>query len=251
MRRGIYSNLTEHYHRARKDYPQAVLDYFNSISHGLSRFFVLDLGCGTGIATRQLASSQRFIIGCDPSCEMLKFALENRIPNTSYCLGRAEEIPFSDNTFDVITAFSAFHWMVFYDKEKSLQEIKRVLKLGGLLFIVQKRDTGRFTDDAQKIMNRYSTKIHVNPNFIYDPKDILIQSGFKNVVTKYFLATEKFTIEEALQLIQSMDTWNFVDKQKIKQLLTELQSDLNKKLEKAYIRRNLKVTVVSGYNRKV
>jgi ubiquinone/menaquinone biosynthesis C-methylase UbiE len=52
-----------------------------------------------------------------------------------YVTGSAERIPFSNNTFDAVTAFAAFHW---FDNKASLNEIKRVLKPGGIFFVVNK-----------------------------------------------------------------------------------------------------------------
>jgi ubiquinone/menaquinone biosynthesis C-methylase UbiE len=80
---------------------------------------LLDVGCGTGF------SLDFFDCGCtgvEPSKEMIaQSANKSRI-----VLGRAENLPFEDNSFDVVISVTAIH--NFEDIEKGLKEMKRVGK---------------------------------------------------------------------------------------------------------------------------
>ena len=53
---GDFGNLTSNYVLARQQFPQRVIELlFESIDSNTELPFILDVGCGTGIATRQLA----------------------------------------------------------------------------------------------------------------------------------------------------------------------------------------------------
>src|SRR5436190_24338965 len=75
---------------------------------------VLDLGCGSGWATRLVA--QRFhprkIVGIDISDEMVRRAEEQSkgIPNIEFLQGAAEEIPAVDDSFDKIFSIESFYY---------------------------------------------------------------------------------------------------------------------------------------------
>jgi ubiquinone/menaquinone biosynthesis C-methylase UbiE len=96
---------------------------------------VLDLGCGTGRFSEDLAV--RFnaqVIGIDPSKKMLEQALKKRRDSrVSYQLGRAEAIPLQDNSVDLIFISMVFHH--FDDPSLAARECGRVLRNQGTLFL--------------------------------------------------------------------------------------------------------------------
>jgi len=78
---------------------------------------LLDVGCGTGLSAKVFDCQ---ITGIDPSEELLK-----KCPFTTV-KGSAENMPFANNTFDVVIAVTSIH--NFDDLEQGLKEIKRVGK---------------------------------------------------------------------------------------------------------------------------
>lgn len=88
---------------------------------------ILDVACGTGIATALFAERRCMMTGVDPSEEMLMRARE-RLPNATFVAGRAEALPFESNAFDGAICAQAFHW---FDQPKALAELIRVVKPGG------------------------------------------------------------------------------------------------------------------------
>jgi SAM-dependent methyltransferase len=87
---------------------------------------VLDVGCGIGHATEPLAVRGCIVTGLDPDAARLASAQE-RLPNLRFVQGRAEELPFADNTFDGAICAQAYHR---FDQVKAMDELMRVVRPG-------------------------------------------------------------------------------------------------------------------------
>ena len=99
---------------------------------------VLDLACGTGDLTKALAEKGYRVTGLDISAEMMAIGKEKcryLTPKPSFVLGSAETIPFADGTFDAVTI--AFGLRNFDHRAQCLAEIRRVLKPGGRLAVLE------------------------------------------------------------------------------------------------------------------
>lgn len=101
----------------------------------------LDVATGTGDMTFYIAKKMpATIVGIDISDKMLNVALKKaekaRIETEiTFLHADAENIPFPNESFDIVTV--AFGVRNFNNLEKSLTEIKRVLKVGGQLMIIE------------------------------------------------------------------------------------------------------------------
>jgi ubiquinone/menaquinone biosynthesis C-methylase UbiE len=95
---------------------------------------VLDVACGTGVLARAVAKyhPDTSITGLDPNPGMLAVA-RKKSPTISWQQGRAEELPFDDESFDIV--LSQFGLMLFSSAKTALKEMKRVLKPGGYMII--------------------------------------------------------------------------------------------------------------------
>ncbi len=95
---------------------------------------VLDLACGTGDAGALLLNKAESVVGLDYSLPMLKVAKE-KYPEMLLVRGDALNTPFPDKAFDtVIVSLGLRH---FENPEKGLSEIRRVLKSGGEVRILE------------------------------------------------------------------------------------------------------------------
>lgn len=97
---------------------------------------LLDIGCGYGNIIRMSKDVFKFIIGIDISeitLNTLKKLLncKNTLLNIDLIVADVETMPFRQNTIDAVTAYSIIHHLP--NINKSLTEIHRVLKLGGVL----------------------------------------------------------------------------------------------------------------------
>jgi ubiquinone/menaquinone biosynthesis C-methylase UbiE len=96
---------------------------------------VLDVACGTGVLARQAlrrAGENGRVAGADPAPGMLAAAREIE-PSIDWLLCSAEDLHVDDETFDSV--ISQFGMMFFQDRQKSTDEMFRVLKPGGTLAI--------------------------------------------------------------------------------------------------------------------
>src|SRR5205807_52 len=103
---------------------------------------VLDLGCGSGWATRLLArlvgdGPEGFgqVVGLDVSDEMVRQAREasKDFENIMYVWGSAQQIPWEENFFDKVLSVESFYY--YPDQDRALMELFRVMAPRGSLFI--------------------------------------------------------------------------------------------------------------------
>ena len=105
---GRFGRLSAAYDAGRREFPSETVAYVAS-QMGSAHPFVLDLACGTGISTRQLAAAGIRVVGCDIDPRMVRYAT-GRGGGMGYVIGRAEAIPFRDQTFGAVACFRAYHW---------------------------------------------------------------------------------------------------------------------------------------------
>ncbi len=121
---------------------------------------ILELGCGCAEITRDIATSgtNRKIT----ALEVDEIAHEKNLqitdlPNVTFGLSGAQEIPLEDESVDVVFMFKSLHHVPIELMETSMREIKRVLKPGGLVYISEPVFAGEFNEilrlfhDEQKV----------------------------------------------------------------------------------------------------
>ena len=100
---------------------------------------ILDVGCGTGRTLLQVARAlpgHRYV-GVDLSPFYLEHArrLLRDVPQVTLLGENAEELPFRDDWFDVVTTTYLFHELPAKARRRAMAEMRRVLRPGGLLVL--------------------------------------------------------------------------------------------------------------------
>jgi SAM-dependent methyltransferase len=127
-----YPRAVEHYRRGRPSYPDdAVAFLVHELGIHQDRD-VLELGAGTGKLTELIALSGARVTAIEPVAAMRE-ALERNCPTVAVLDGTAEAIPLADNSVDAVVAAQSFHW---FDGDRALPEIHRVLREGGTLGLI-------------------------------------------------------------------------------------------------------------------
>jgi trans-aconitate 2-methyltransferase len=98
---------------------------------------VLDVGCGDGRVTAQIAElvPRGSVLGVDPSPRMLEVARTRVTPSTTnlaFAAGTAETLAFAAE-FDVVVSFNALHWVA--DLATALRRVRRALVADGRAYL--------------------------------------------------------------------------------------------------------------------
>lgn len=91
---------------------------------------VLDVGCGAGLALSLARDRGAIVSGIDAAAALIEIA-RSRCPGCDIQVGELEQLPFADESFDVVTGFNSFQYAA--DRAHGLEEAGRVLKPDGRL----------------------------------------------------------------------------------------------------------------------
>lgn len=239
-----FGESAENYHKARNSYPKEIFDLILKKVKGTDNN-LLDLGCGTGIATVELRDKGfTHIIACDYDQSMIDEALLHDAIGIEYCISPANNLPFCNDQFDVVTVFGAFHW--FCDDD-SIDEIKRILKNDGIIFIINKNDTSEFRNDIINIAKQFIELNQENQKENYIPEKILADHGFKNIAEYKFDTVEEYDLNKLLSIIKSMKFWSHISQEMKSLLIEKYKNYFSRKITHKCYDRSIRVNVIIGY----
>jgi trans-aconitate methyltransferase len=114
---------------------------------------ILDLGCGTGHLTHQIAERGVEVLGVDASPEMIGQARQN-YPGLNFVLQNAVEMRF-DSVFDAVFSHAALHWML--DAGRVIAAISKALRRNGRLVAEfgGKGNIAQISDAIETVVARY------------------------------------------------------------------------------------------------
>ncbi|MDQ3321670.1 MAG: class I SAM-dependent methyltransferase [Acidobacteriota bacterium] len=194
-------SAAERYNKGRPYFHPLIIKHikeFLSLTKPLSS--ALDVGCGTGLSTVALKEIAENVVGVDASAEMI--ALAPRENGIKYFVAPAENLPFEENEFDIITLSQVFHWL---DKDKFLAEASRVLRPNGWLTSYDNYFSGQMTENSEfyrwykeKYLERYPipprNKIEFTPESLNPHGFCLVKEEWdKNIVS--------FSLEETVDYL--------------------------------------------------
>jgi SAM-dependent methyltransferase len=123
-----FDQAVTQYERARPGYPARAVRWMVPAN---SRD-VVDLGAGTGKLTRALVDAGYAVTAVEP-LEGMRAELARQLPGVRALAGSAEAIPLPDASADAVLAGQAWHW---FDPERAVPQVARVLRPGGALGLV-------------------------------------------------------------------------------------------------------------------
>jgi len=102
---------------------------------------LLEIGCGDGRLTAQLAGKAAAITAIDPD-EVSMEAAGRRIIGVNFLIGSGEKLEFADEAFDIVLFSYSLHHQ---DWVKALAEARRVIRHDGQILVIEPAHYGEFT----------------------------------------------------------------------------------------------------------
>jgi len=182
----FYERYDDRYYD-REYYPKKHIIKFITFQKNKKDIKWLDIGCSLGYLVKEVLEEGIDAYGIDIS----EYAIKNAVVENRVKYGSITDIPFEDNTFDVVSAFDVIEHIYPKDTEKAILEMYRVLKNNGFLILTTPNPCfiGDWIYDL--------THINVRPPKYW--KEILKKYGFKVKLSyvpsflKYYVS-EKFSV---------------------------------------------------------
>lgn len=154
---------------------------------------VLDAACGSGYGSFELSKNAKEVFGLDISEETIKYAKETFCAdNLNYIIASVTELPFDDNSFDVVVSFETIEHISEEQQHLFLKETKRVLKKDGIL-IISTPDKLYYSDKWN-----YTNEFHIK-EFYENEFQLFLNNYFKYIKPHY-------QAQEICSLIQCIDS---------------------------------------------
>ena len=143
---------------------------------------ILEVGCGTGYVSSYLAHKGYVVTGCEYYGEALNLAW----PGFEKVQGDAVNLPFDDNTFDVVCLFDVIEH--FQEDLLLLKEAKRVLKKNGIiaLTVPAMEELWSYIDEEAHHKRRY-TKVALG--------NVLSKAGLSPLTMRYLFMSLYFPMK--------------------------------------------------------
>ncbi len=131
----------EHFRR-QAEWTRAARNYLYRRADLLRARRVLDVGCGTGVITEEIAARTRGrVVGLDVNPDFLRLREGN---GAAYVLGDAMRLPFASGAFDVVICHFVLMWL--RDPRQGMAEMVRVTRPGGWALLCAEPDYGARLD---------------------------------------------------------------------------------------------------------
>jgi ubiquinone/menaquinone biosynthesis C-methylase UbiE len=208
---------------------------------------VLDVGCGTGIVARQVASRVEAtgkVTGLDVSPNMLAVARATATREgltIEWREGNAERLPFPDSSFDLVLC--QFALMFVTNKAVALAEMRRVVAEDGrvLISVWQGLDRHPFYQTLHKVIQQRLGMSALQDIFALGSEDELralaVSAGFRRVELKPFSLTARFPNPDAFIAgeievdIAAIPSMQHLDSQAQKEIVAAITADMQSPLK--------------------
>ena len=130
--KSFWDRNAKHYDRFMRKDAAAYMQMYALIWPVVRHKTVLELATGTGLIAKHIVNAAAHIEATDASAEMIAEAKrDTRSAKLHFSVQDMFRLPYADKSFDVVIVSNALH--IVPQPEKALDEIRRVLKDGGVL----------------------------------------------------------------------------------------------------------------------
>lgn len=240
-----FGNECTNYTIGRKGYCDELYQYLHQFIK--PKDLILDIGCGTGIATIALRSSGfDNICGCDIDKVMLEEAERNSIRqglDIQYKLAAAYDLThsFPKGSFQAVTAFSSFHWFCY---PQEINEIRSILNTNGFFVVVNKDDTSKFRGEFNQFLEGELGHPVLKDKDKYHPKSILMANNFDIIGEQKWDVDEIYNFDEGVAYCQSLSVWTMLDQQQKTNILPQLRKFVLDRMSNQMMHRPVKISCI-------
>jgi len=217
----VHTRMIEDYESEPHWRPENITKVKNRIEGILpkQRQKALDVGAGTGFLTRMLTPLFDEVYAVDVTQAMLE-----KIPsadNLKIVISPAETLPFQENTFDFVCSYSFLHHL--YEPQIVLEEMVRVLKPGGLLYVdlepnksywelMKRLDSSRSFENSSVLLREIRSTVYIEEQIeaIYElPKEVFANAEYSKSISGGFLIDdlENQLVSLGLKTVQVRPDW--------------------------------------------
>jgi hypothetical protein len=220
----LFSDRSDLYSAFRPTYPEELYHFIFEVARG--RETAWDCATGNGQVARRLSLDFTSVFATDISQSQLDKA--HVAPNIFYKLSPAEQTPFANNSFDLITVGQALHWFdlpAFYSEAIRVAKASAVLAAWGYGNI-------EINTALDPLIHHFYTAI-VGP--YWDSARRHVESGYRDLAFPYapinapeFLISAEWTIRQLLGYLESWSATQSYIKKKGTNPVTEYSDVLRK-----------------------
>lgn len=222
-KRIVFDDIVNNYEKIRPEYPSALFEDIFAYSNLKHIQNVLEIGAGTGKATVAFLNANYDVTAVEISQNMAGFLLNkfHNYENFRVTVTSFEDAVLQEDSFDLIYAASAFHWV---DAEIGLPKAMRLLRNDGVIALFRYNaiaaDGEALYDEIQTFYENYyysfytssarpvkkskedfkkSSEVYISYRF-----EDLLTYGFKDVAMKFYDGEKTFTADEYIALLDTM-----------------------------------------------
>lgn len=155
----------------RPSYPRQVSSFLADLAP--STALAVDVGCGTGQLSTQLADYFDRVLAFDPSESQI--AAATPCPNVTYAVAPAERLPVRDATVDLVTAAQSAHW---FNLPQFYSEARRIAAPGGVIALVTYGVLRLSDADLQELFGRF---YYDGIGRFWDPGRHFVDEGYRTL----------------------------------------------------------------------
>ena len=207
--RFTFDAVAEQYDRIRPGYPAALFDAALQLAGVPDAGTILEIGCGTGQATRELARRGYRILGLEPGPSLASLARTRMagFPRVEIVGVTFEAWPLQKASFDLVASAQAFHWV---DPEVRFHKAADALRPGGALAVIGNVTVSQSIRAALDAAyeEHAATLAHTAPMAWYGEQGpiphLFEESGrFDTAVHRVESWTQRYTASEYIELLDT------------------------------------------------
>lgn len=165
---------------------------------------ILDLGCGAGRHVYFMAQENIDAYGCDMSREGIRYTkqvLENNNTSANLDVASVEKLPYKNNFFDGIISYGVLYYCKTEKIKMAIEEIYRVLKIGGkALIVVRNTKDYRFKNGIEIEKNTFLIDESDSNKCAFNENGMTMHFFEKDEIKNLFKMFNKVSIEEIIHI---------------------------------------------------